>query len=252
MHIHKRKGSNSCGMCCTKISNLSVKFGNNTVLDNINLHIHCGELTAVIGPNGAGKSTLFKAIIGAIPHSGEIRFTDFENRETRNPKIGYVPQHLELDVNAPISVLDLFAVSSSSYPAWLGIKKKQLNEARRYLNEVDASHLINRRLGALSGGELQRVLLALALRQTPDILLLDEPVSGIDNNGLEVFYSIINKIRKQFDLTVIIISHDHARVSKHADRFILINKSLLCEGKPDDVLTSGAYLSIFGEGGCVK
>lgn len=252
MHIHKRNHSNSCGMCCTKISGLSVKFGNNTVLDNIHLHIHCGELTAVIGPNGAGKSTLFKAIIGAIPHSGEIRFTDFDNKETRRPKIGYVPQHLELDVNAPISVLDLFAVSSSSYPAWLGIKKKPRIEAEKYLSEVDAAHLINRRLGALSGGELQRVLLALALRSTPDILLLDEPVSGIDNNGLGVFYSIIDKIRKQFDLTVIIISHDHTRIAKYANRFILINKSLLSEGCPSDVLTSEAYLTIFGEGGDVK
>ncbi len=249
MHIYNGKPGNSCGMCCTKISDLSVSFGKNTVLSDINLHIHCGELTALIGPNGAGKSTLFKAIIGAVPHSGNIRFTDFENRQTSRPKIGYVPQFLELDRNASISVLDLFCISSSAFPAWLGARKRAKAEAARFLKIVEAEHLIGRRLGALSGGELQRILLALALKTSPDILLFDEPVSGIDRNGLLLFYNIIDKIRQNFDLTVIIISHDHTTISKFADRFILLNKKVLASGTPDEVLASDAYKNIFGNGG---
>lgn len=251
MHTDNGKSGNSCGMCCTKISNLSVKFGNNTVLDKVNMHIHCGELTAIIGPNGAGKSTLFKAVIGEIPHSGTIRFTDFENRQTTRPKIGYIPQYLETDRNSPISVSDLFAVSSSLRPAWLGASRHSQSEASSFLERVESRHLLDRRLGALSGGELQRVLLALALRSNPDILLFDEPVSGVDKKGLEIFYSIIDRIRKNYDLTIIIISHDHANIAKYADRFILLNKTVLASGKPAEVMTSNEYRNIFGNGGSI-
>ena len=237
----------SCGMCCTKISGLSVKFGSNTILSDVNLHIHCGELTAIIGPNGAGKSTLLKAVIGEIPHSGKIVFTDLKNNLTARPKIGYVPQVLETDRDAPISVLDLFCVSSSRFPVWLGARKNVRKKALKYLSEVSAEHLIDRRLGVLSGGELQRVLLALALSSSPDILLLDEPVSGIDSNGLEIFYNIIDKIRHSFDLTAIIISHDHNQIAKYADRFILLDKSVLRKGTPSEVFASAEYKRIFGE-----
>ncbi len=249
MNFHSDKAKNSCGMCCTKISDLSVSYGSEQVLHNINLHIHCGELTVIIGPNGAGKSTLFKAIVNAVPHDGKIEFTDFENRKTSRPKIGYVPQHLETDRNAPISVLDLFSVSSSRFPAWLGASRKLLHDARRYLSEVEAEHLLNRRIGALSGGELQRVLLALALKSSPDVLLLDEPVSGVDKNGLELYYKIIDKIRKSFDLTVIIISHDHTTVSEFADRIILLNREVLSSGRPEEVFSSDEYKQIFSGGG---
>ncbi len=251
MHKDKKSG-NFCGMCCTKIHNLSVSFGSVRVLENINLHIHCGELTALIGPNGAGKSTLLRAIIGELPHSGEVLFTDFENNKTAHPKIGYVPQLLETDRNAPISVLDLFAVTSSRFPAWLGTKRKLRSRAKSLLTEVEEESLLTRRIGALSGGELQRVLLALALSRGPEILLLDEPVSGVDNNGLEIFYKIIDKIRKRFDLTIIVISHDHKRIAAHADRFILLDRKILEEGSPEAVLSSIAYRNIFDEGGSVK
>jgi len=248
--VHKGKTvKNSCGMCCTKIENLSVRYGSTTVLDNVNLHLHCGELTALIGPNGAGKTTLFKAIIGSVSHSGKIRFTDFDNNRTSRPRIGYVPQTLETDKNSPISVLDLFASTASGFPAWLGVKKKVKKKALSLLSEVEAEKLLDRPLGVLSGGELQRVLLALALFRDPDILLLDEPVSGIDKNGLELFYRIIDKIRKTFDLTVIVISHDHKRIAAHADRFVLLDRKVLANASPASVLSSKEYIGIFGEAG---
>ena len=241
-------GKNSCGMCCTKLKELTVRFGQNIVLHDINLHIHCGELTVIIGPNGAGKSTLFKAIIGNVRHSGEIVFTDFQNRQTGTPKIGYVPQMLEIDRNAPISVLDLFTMTRKGSPVFLGNSKKTMEVTEKILSSVGAEKLTNRRLGALSGGEMQRVMLALALSNEPEVLLLDEPVAGVDNKGLGVFYNILDRIKKNFDLTIMIISHDHERIAKYADRFVLLDKTILCEGVPSDVLSSPQYLELFSKG----
>lgn len=246
--FHKN-ARNSCGMCCTKISNLSVTIGRQKILTDINLHIHCGELTAVIGPNGAGKSTLLKAILGVIPHSGSILFTDADNRRTTRPKIGYVPQHLDTESNSPISVMDLFTISSSNFPSWLGVRGKDRDRALKLLEDVSASHLIDRRVGALSGGELQRVLLALALQNTPDILLLDEPVSGVDLNGMELFYKAIDDVRSRYDLTIILVSHDFNTVKKFANRLVLINKGLLKAGTVDEVLSSEEFKTQFRHGG---
>lgn len=250
-HFHKN-ARNLCGMCCTKINDLSVTIGRQEILTDINLHIHCGELTAVIGPNGAGKSTLLKAILGVVPHSGSILFTDADNNRTTRPRIGYVPQHLEIDQNSPISVMDLFTVASSNFPAWSGARKKEREKALKLLGDVNAEHLINRQVGALSGGELQRVLLALALQNTPDILLLDEPVSGVDLNGMELFYKAIDDIRSLYDLTVILISHDINTVKKFADRIVLLNRRLLKVGTASEVLSSEQFKTQFGNGGGIN
>lgn len=247
-NLHK-SARNSCGMCCTKIQHLTVNYGAQDILTDVNLHIHCGELTAVIGPNGAGKSTLLKAIIGVLPHGGSILFTNADNQQTTRPRIGYVPQFLEVDRNAPISVLDLFSISGSQFPAWLGTRKREREQARTLLDDVSAGHLIDRCIGALSGGELQRVLLALALRARPDILLLDEPVSGVDVNGLELFYKAIDAIRKQYDLTIILISHDFNLVAKFADRLVLLNRTVLKVGTVKEVLASPEFRAQFGHGG---
>ena len=179
--------NNKCGLCCTKIINLGVSRGKFEILRNVNLHFHCGELTAIIGPNGAGKTTLLKAILGEIPHTGELIFLDSNGRKTNKPLMGYVPQNLEFDKSSPVSVLDFFACAYSNRPVWLIRARKIREKAIQSLARVKAEHLVDRRIGALSGGELQRVLLALALDPLPNILLLDEPVSGIDRNGLQLF-----------------------------------------------------------------
>ena len=170
------------GLCCTKIENLCVTKGNQEILKNVNLHIHCGELTALIGANGAGKSTLLKAILGENEYSGSLTFVDGNDKMSRRPIIGYVPQKLDFDYSSPVSVLDVFACTQSNRPVYFSHDKKVKDIALRSLRKVQGENLINKRLGVLSGGELQRVLLALALEPIPDILLLDEPVSGIDQN----------------------------------------------------------------------
>jgi zinc transport system ATP-binding protein len=218
------------------------------ILENVNIHIHCGELTAIIGPNGAGKSTLLKALLGEVPHTGELKYLDSKGSKSGQPVFGYVPQQLSFDRSTPASVLDLFIASRSTAPAWLfkpGVVKKRAVEG---LARVRAEHLIDRRLGALSGGELQRVLLSLALDPVPNLLLLDEPVSGIDQGGLELFYNTVSELRQNYDLSIILISHDLDLVAKYADRVVLLNRTVISSGTPKQVFGDERTLKSFGIG----
>ena len=244
---HKGAAGTECSkLCCTKIKNFAVSIGNTPVFSDVNLHIHCGQLTALIGPNGAGKSTLLRAILGEIAHSGELQYVDAKGNHTGNPIIGYVPQHLRFDVSSPTSVLNLFMASLTRRPVWLCRAGRLRERIERNLRRVKADHLIERRLGALSGGELQRVLLALALDPLPDLLLLDEPVSGVDQNGLELFYAIVAELRAQEDMAIILVSHDLNLVAKHADQVVLLNKQVICSGTPQSVFSDEKTREIFG------
>jgi len=240
------KGFGCSGLCCTKIENFGVTIGPTRILEDINIHIHCGELTAIIGPNGAGKSTLLKAILGDVKHTGKLSFLDEKGMHTGNPLIGYVPQHLNFDTNTPASVLDLFNACNAKAPAWLFSTKKSKTRVGESLAVANAGHLIDKKLGALSGGELQRVLLALALDPMPDLLLLDEPVSGIDQKGLELFYDTVSELRRMYDLSIILVSHDLDLVEQYADRVILINGKVLCSGSPNKVFGDEQTSKIFG------
>lgn len=241
-------GCSSC-LCCTKIINFGVVRNKYEILKDVNLHIHCGDLTAIIGPNGAGKSTLLKAILGDIPHTGDLVFLDAKKERTGRPLIGYVPQKLDFDYSSPASVYDMFASAHSNLPVWLFQTRKLHERTRQCLLRVQAEHLINRRLGALSGGELQRVLLALALDPVPDLLLLDEPVSGFDQNGLKLFYDTVSELRRNFDLSIILVSHDLKLVAQYADRVVFLNnKTVECSGTPEEVFTDRRVVDLFGLG----
>lgn len=237
----------ACGLCCTRIENFSVKFGNKIVLKDINLHIHCGNLTAVIGPNGAGKSTLLKAILGEVRHEGKLKFLDNKNVHTDEPLIGYVPQTLNFDKDSPISVMDLFAASATVMPVWLFYPSGIRKDAMESLKKAGAEHLADRRLGELSGGELQRVLLALAIHPVPDLLLLDEPVSGIDQKGMAQFYDLVSELRKQFDLSIILVSHDLDLVAEYADRVVFLDRTIEASGTPEEVYRHPKFKAIFGD-----
>jgi zinc transport system ATP-binding protein len=235
------------GLCCTRIQNFGVTIGKYEILKDVNLHIHCGELTCLIGPNGAGKSTLLKAILGQVPHTGELVFLDGRDRIWRKPKIGYVPQKLELDTTSPTSVYDLIASALSDKAVWAFHPKELHNTVLKNLERVNAAHLIGRKLGALSGGELQRVLLSLALNPVPDLLLLDEPVSGIDLAGLKLFYKTVSDLRREYHLSIILVSHDLNLVMKYADRVALLNDTTIqAVGTPEEVFRDKKMAEIFG------
>ncbi len=234
---------NPCGLCCTKIENLNVKRGSITILEDINLHIHCGELTALIGPNGAGKTTLLQSILGQVKHNGRLSYLDVSGKKT-TPRIGYVPQNLRFDPGTPLSVLDVFAASLSKRPIWSGYNQNIINRAEQALARLDSELLLYKKLGNLSGGELQRVLLAIALEPLPDLLLLDEPVSGIDQQGLQVFLTTVAKLPKIYDLSVILVSHDLNLVSIYADRIVLLNKKIEFVGTPAEFSHSSYYTEL--------
>ncbi len=246
LHHRASSGGDCAKLCCTKIEDFSVRIGRTDIFSQVNIHIHCGQLTALIGPNGAGKSTLLRAILGEVPHTGTLHYVDAKGKHTGHPVIGYVPQYLRFDVSSPTSVMDLFMACLSARPVWLCSSKKLRPRVLKNLERVKASYLIDRRLGALSGGELQRVLLALALDPMPDLLLLDEPVSGVDQNGLELFYDIVAELRAKEDMAIILISHDLNLVASHADQVVLLNKEVVCSGTPEEVFHDARTKKIFG------
>lgn len=235
----------TCIHCCTKIERLNVNFGAISILKDVDLHVNCGELIAIVGPNGAGKTTLLRAMLGEIPYTGKIDF-QVKGVPNRRPRIGYVPQKLNYDLDSPISVLDLIASAIGKDPVWLGIKSSLKKKIRESLESVSAGHLLNKRIGELSGGELQRVLLAMAMTPEPDLLLLDEPMSGVDAKGLALFYEIAGSLRKSKDVTIMLVTHDLVGVAPHADRMVLLNNSIIASGRPQEVLSDERLVKTLG------
>lgn len=247
----KNHGQNhdlACGLHCIKINDITVKVGEQTIIDNANLHIHCGRLTVIIGKNGAGKTTLIRAILGEIKHSGNIQFMDLKDRTMGKLKIGYVPQSINIEKNTPMSVYDLFAGYISRTPVFFRKGKKTYEMIKERLSVFDAQDLIDKRACDLSGGELQRVLLSIAVTPVPNLLLLDEPVSGIDRNGMELFYQNIQKLKANYDLAMIVVSHDFEFVRRYADHVILLDKAILKEGSFEEVSGCEDFKKVFGGG----
>lgn len=235
----------SCGhSCCLRIQDLSIKIGSNVILDGVNLHVHCGEMVALIGPNGAGKSTLLKAILGQQDHDGVISFS-VPGQRNRKAKIGYVPQSPTFDPGDPMTVADLFTCCLRKRPAFLGITKSIRQHILACLERVHGENLINKRVGTLSGGELQRVLLALALEPLPNILILDEPLSGVDVEGIEVLMDMMDEIRQVYDLSILMTTHDFSMLPIYADQVVLIDHGVVQQGAPNEVLESEDFRRIF-------
>ncbi len=232
---------------CIRINDLGVKFGKDVILEDVNLHMHCGELTVVIGPNGAGKSTLLRAILGEIEHEGTIDLKETSTGNQSEMRIGYVPQSLNIEREIPITVYDLFASFISRTPVWLFKSKKLYNKIYEQLKIFSVEDCIDKQVGKLSGGQLQRVMLSIAITPMPNLLILDEPVSGIDENGVRDFYRIVNELKTKYDLSILLVSHDLHLVKKYADKVILIDKTILAQGTPDEVYKNESFREIFGE-----
>ena len=242
MNIGSHGGS--CGhSCCLRIQDLSVKIDGDAILTGVDLHVHCGEMVALIGPNGAGKSTLLKTILGQREHDGIISFS-VPGQRTK-PKIGYVPQSPSFDPGDPITVADLFACCMSKRPAFLGLSKGMRQKVLGCLERVHGEDLIDKRVGTLSGGELQRMLLALALEPLPNILLLDEPLSGVDVEGMETLMEMLDEIRQSYDLSILMTTHDFAMLPRYVDQVVLIDHKVACKGTPLEVLGSDAFRQVF-------
>ena len=231
--------------CCLKIEDLSVRAGGDTLLSGIGLHMHCGQIVALIGPNGAGKSTLLRAILGQRDYTGTISFHGSDGKPAKL-RIGYVPQSPRFDAGDPVSVLDLFTCCNYRRPAFLPPTRAMREKVLSCLSNVHAEALIDKRVGMLSGGELQRVLLALALEPMPNILLLDEPLSGVDVEGMELLMQMLDEIRRKFDLSVLMTTHDFSMLPRYADRVVLLNGGrIVRRGSALDVLNSDEFFEAF-------
>lgn len=233
-------------LCSVKIKNLGVKKGEHKILYDVSLNANHGEILALIGKNGSGKTTLLKSIMNRIEHTGTIEFFNSSGAKILNPRIGYVPQTLIFDKSTPITVLDLFCANSSYVPIWFKHSKSIKRRAYELLEKVGAQDNLNKKLGNLSGGELQRVLLAFALEPLPDLLLLDEPVSAVDRKGISLFYELVMSMRNEFHMPIILVSHDLGHVKKYASFVALIDKTVVALDTPDKIMDNSIVRETFG------
>ncbi|MDR0361066.1 MAG: metal ABC transporter ATP-binding protein [Planctomycetota bacterium] len=227
------------------LRNVTAVLGGNSILDNVSLVVPRHGNTAIIGPNGAGKTTLLLTLLGKIPCAGEVSFPD-----GKPPRIGYVPQKLNFDAGIPVTVLEFICLNWRRLPVWFGVGKRNRERALRLLDMVGAAELWRRWLGALSGGELRRVLLASALGREPDLLVLDEPTSGVDFKGEELFHELLRRLRRKEGFTQIMVCHNLGLVRRHATLVACLNRGIVAAGNPEEMLSPAVLTRTFiGPGG---
>ena len=237
-----------CTLCRIALDKVNVVRGGQSLLSDVSMHIHCGQLTVLIGQNGAGKTTLIRALLGELPHGGAIRHVDDQGRSVPRLRTGYVPQHLDFDKEMPVTVEDFMASAFTRRPVWTGVSRRTREKVRAALRDVNAEDLLRRPLGRCSGGELQRVLLALAISPVPDLLVLDEPVSGVDQNGLRMFLDTVQRLKEQHHMAILLVSHDLNLVRQYADHVVLLDKTVQVQGTPDQVYASPEFQKTFAVG----
>jgi len=220
---------------------VSVTRSGLNILDQVNAVVPRGSCTVLIGPNGAGKTTLLLALLGEVNYRGRI-----VTGGGRGLRIGYVPQKLALDRGMPFTVAEFLGMGAQKRPLWLGISRRARERAVHLLEQVHAAHLMTRRVGTLSGGEMQRVLLALALQQEPELLVLDEPSAGVDFEGGRLFCELLEDLRRTRGFTQIMVSHDLGMVAHHATCVICLKRRVVAQGAPRDVLTGEVLQTLFG------
>lgn len=219
-------------MTLVDIDAMTVQMGGTTALRNVDFSISKGEIVTVVGPNGSGKSTLMRAIIGAIaPTKGRIT-------RSEGLRIGYVPQSLHIDPTLPITVRRFLSLPN----------RKSKKEIETAMARVGADNLLNKQMFTLSGGQFQRTLLARALLEKPDLLILDEPTTGLDQPGSAAFYRLIEDIRTELGTAVLMVSHELHVVMSASDRVICLNGHVCCHGAPDVVASAPEYRALFGSG----
>ena len=217
------------------------------VLEDVNLAVTAGERVAIVGPNGAGKSTLFKVIAGLLPHrAGDVRVHGHSHHAGDCPAIGYVPQREEVDWRFPLTVRDVVIMGTIREVGWLRWPgRKQHLAAQAALEQVGLAALADRPIADLSGGQQQRIFIARALAQRADVLLLDEPFSGIDAQAFEAIFEVLDALRQR-GVTVLLSTHDLELASTRFDRLVLLNRRVIDEGPAGSVLTAERLAAAYG------
>lgn len=223
-----------------EFADISLELGRTTILDHVGFQVKPGSVHALVGPNGGGKSSLVKTLLGQMPHQGHLSL----QWPGEPGVIGYVPQALEFDRGLPMTVDDFMAAMCQRRPAFLGLSKHYVGAIGQALERVGMHDKRKRRMGALSGGERQRVLLAQGLIPSPQLLVLDEPMSALDEAGIQVFERLLQDWR-QAGITVLWIEHDLEAVGRLADRVTGLNRRVLFDGPPHQTLTPERLLMLF-------
>jgi len=225
------------------VHNLDVSLNGHSILRNVNFEVEQGELVAIIGPNGAGKTTLLKTLLGLIkPKKGNIKIFG-KNINESLPDISYVPQKFVFDKSFPITVLEFLDMS---------MKHVDTNAVSHAIKELKLESLLKHKIGSLSGGQMQRLLIARALLNKPKIIFLDEPTAGVDIGGAMSFYDIINHQNKVHNITIVMISHEINMVYKYATQILCLNKDLICDGTPKDAITKEVLDKLYGSDTIMK
>lgn len=231
-----------------KVEGLTVYQGSYLAIRDVSFELLPGTHTAVVGPNGAGKSTLVQAILNLIPRKSgkvEIFSRPIERLGRWRPQLGYMPQNFIFDRSFPISVNELVALGWVKRQGCKGAGEKQA-AIMQALRRVDAYHLRKQAIGTLSGGELKRVLLAYCLVMRRQLLVLDEAFAGVDVQGAADFYTLLNELKREEGWTILQVSHDIDMVSRHCDRVLCLNQTLVCTGTPEIALSPQNLLATYG------
>lgn len=216
------------------VKNLSVSFDGKRVLSGVGVEVAGGESVAVIGPNGSGKTVFLRALIGAVPHEGEIRWG-------KDVRIGYVPQRIDLERTLPLTVRDFLLTRVASLRLVRDTIRKNMGLVRL------PESFLDKKLGSLSAGQLQRVLIAFALLGDPNVLLFDEPTAGVDLPREEQIYETLHRLQEEKHFTLFLVSHDLSLVYRYATQVLCINGRLVCYGTPHHVLTEENLRHLYGD-----
>jgi ABC-type Mn2+/Zn2+ transport system ATPase subunit len=223
-------------MSFIEVKNLSVAFDGNTIIENVTFEVEKGEVVSIIGPNGSGKTTLVRAMLGFVEHKGTVKLNAKPFKEHLGD-IGYVPQRFDFDRTFPISVEEFLAISGY---------KPDLPWRQEVYREFGIKDLLRKKLGTLSGGQTQRVLIASSLLKKPQILILDEPTAGVDIEGAASFYELVRHVNEEHNITVFLISHEINMISTTSTKVICVNRSMFCCGEPDKVMTKELLDRLYG------
>lgn len=227
------------------VAHLSVRYNGRNALENITFHLHEGERVAVVGPNGAGKSTLFKVVAGVLqPNSGEVRI--YGSRPGGHVCIGYIPQRSQVDWNFPVTVADVVMMGRSAKLGPLNWPhKRDWEHVHHALETVDLAGLAARQISQLSGGQQQRMFIARSLAQEAELMLMDEPLTGLDTPSQEGILDLLDRLKKE-KVTVMVATHDLDQAATHFDRIMLLNHRIVAFGEPGFVMQTDHLLSAYG------
>ena len=230
-----------------QVRNLTVSLGRREILRQIDLDVMPHHIHAVVGPNGAGKTTLMRSLLGGVPHRGEIRF-----RFRRGGRIGYVPQQIDFDRRLPLTVSDFLAIALFRRPVFAGVARGARRRIDELLARTGCDQLRDRVMGDLSGGELRRVLLAQSLSPTPEVLLLDEPISNVDVQGARLFEQLLRRLRDEDGITLVMVAHDISAIARIADRATGLNRAVTYAGPAAELDDPGVLARVFGTSGAAQ